>query len=77
MAGGVGRVQSTVGVVSQWVVVLSSGMKLGGLRRVQALHAAPRAVLVRTLPQVAAARVEPAGQVSGRGTERHRIYIFI
>ncbi len=68
---------SAVGVVGQWVVVLSSGMMVGGLRRVQAVHAAPRAVLVRTLPQVAATRVKPAGQVGGRGTERQRIYFHL
>lgn len=70
VAGGVGGVGSTVGVVAQWVVVLSSGVKLGGLRRVQAFHAAPRAVLVQILPQVAAARVKPARQIGGRGTKR-------
>ena len=69
MAGGVGGVRSTVGMVSKWVLVLSSRVKLGGLGRVQTLHAASRAVLVRTLPQVAAARVKATGQVGGRGTE--------
>lgn len=80
MAGGVGRVGSAVGVVAKWVVVLSSRVKLGGLGRVQALHAAPRTVLVRTLPQVAAARVKATGQVSGRGTEgqtQKEIFSFI
>lgn len=74
MAGGVGRVGSAVGV-AQCVMLLSSRVKLGGLRRVQALHAAPGAVLVRTLPQVAAARVKPAGQVGGRRTERQKLRI--
>lgn len=72
MAGRVGRVGSTVGVVAECVVVLSSGVTMGGLGRVQALHAAPRAVLVRTLPQVAAARVKATGQVGGRRTETER-----
>lgn len=76
MAGGIGGVGSAVGGVGQWAVVLSSGVKLGGLTRVQALHAAPRAVLVRTLPQVAAARVKPTRQVCSRGTERDNIYLL-
>ena len=67
VAGRVGRVRSTVGVG-----VLSSRVKLGGQRMVQTLHAAPRAVLVRTLSHVAATRVKPTGQVGGRGTERQR-----
>ena len=70
MAGGIGSVRSAVGVVAQCVVVLSSGVKLGGQRRVQALHAAPRAVLVWTLPQVGIARVKATRQVGGRCTER-------
>lgn len=74
VAGGVGGVGSTMAVVAQWVVVLSSGVMLGGDRMVETLHAAPRAVLVRTLPQVGT-RVKPAGQVGGRGTERERIKI--
>lgn len=69
MARGVGGVGSAVRVVAQWVVMLSSGVKLRGLGGVQALHAAPGAVLVRTLPQVVATRIKPAGQVGGRGTE--------
>lgn len=66
VAGGVGGVGAAVAVAvaAQWVVVLSSRVVLGGDRLVQALHAASRAVLVRTLPQVGA-RVEAAGQISG------------
>lgn len=76
MAGGVGGVRSAVGVVAQCVLVLSSGVKLGGQRRVQALHAAPRAVLVWTLPEVGTARVKPTRQVGGRGTESEIIQIW-
>lgn len=64
VAGGVGGVGSAVAVVAQWVVVLSSRVVSGGDRMVQALHAAPRAVLVWTFPQVGAG-VEAAGQISG------------
>lgn len=64
VAGGVGGVGSAVAVAAQRVVVLGARVVLGGDRLVQALHAAPGAVLVRTLPQVGA-RVEAAGQISG------------
>lgn len=60
LAGGVGWVGSplTVGVV------LGPRVVLGGDGMVQTLHAAPGAVLIRTLPQVRP-RVKAAGQVSG------------
>lgn len=60
LAGGVGRVGSplTVGVV------LGPRVVLGGDGMVQTLHAAPGAVLIRTLPQVRP-RVKAAGQVGG------------
>lgn len=61
MAGGVGRMGPTVG---KWVVVLNSGVKLGALGMVQAVHAAPRAVLVWTLSQVAYGCVKPSRQIS-------------
>lgn len=64
MAGGVCGVGSAMAVVAQWVVVLSSRVMVGGHGMVETLHAAPRAVLVRTLPQVGT-RVKPAGQVGG------------
>lgn len=64
MAGGIGGVGSAMAVVAQWVVVLSSRVMVGGYRMVETLHAAPRAVLVRTLPQVGT-RIKPAGQVGG------------
>lgn len=65
MAGGVGGVRAAVAVAAQRVVVvLRSRVVLGGDRLVQALHAAPGAVLVWTLPQVGAG-VEAAGKVSG------------
>lgn len=38
---------------------------------VQTVHAAPGAVLVRTLPQVA--RVKSAGEIVGRDTERQQL----
>lgn len=60
LAGGVGRVGSplTVGVV------LGPRVVLGREGMVQTLHAAPGAVLIRTLPQVRP-RVKAAGQVAG------------
>lgn len=62
MAGGIAGVGSAVAVVAQ-MVMLSSRVVSGGDRMVQALHAAPRAVLVWTFPQVCAG-VEAAGQIS-------------
>lgn len=50
--------------VGKWVVVLNSGVKLGTLGMVQAVHAAPRAVLVWTLSQVAYGSVKPSRQIS-------------
>lgn len=63
MAGGVGGMGAAVAVATQWVVVLSSRVVLGGDRLVQALHAASGAVLVRTLSQVGT-RVVSTGQIS-------------
>lgn len=60
VAGGVGGVGSTVSVVTQLVMVLSSGVMVGGQRRIQALHAASRAVLVWTLPQIGTTRIKPS-----------------
>lgn len=60
LAGGVGRVGSPLAVG----VVLGPRVVLGRDGMVQTLHAAPGAVLIRTLPQVRP-RVKAAGQVAG------------
>lgn len=70
MAGRVGGVGPAVAVVAQGALVLGSWVVLGGDGMVQTLHAAPGAVLVRTLPQVRPG-VKAAGQVRGRGAEGH------
>lgn len=72
MAGRVSRVESGVTVVAEWVLGLDRGVKLNRLGWVQALHAAPGAILVWTFPQVASAIVKPTGQVRGGDTERSK-----
>lgn len=64
VAGRIGRVGPAVTVVAQRVLVLGASVMLGGDGMVQTLHAAPRAVLIRTLPQVRPG-VKAAGQVGG------------
>lgn len=61
-----------VAVQLQWVLALGHRVKLGGLGRVQALHAAPGAVLVWAFSKVSFTRVKPSRKICGRGTERHQ-----